>query len=130
VVLPLLESDLLEIMMATTNGTLDKCEVKFANKHACCVIVASNGYPESYKKGFEITIAPEVRESVYVAGAELSGDRLLTSGGRVLGVSATADTLPAAIDEAYKRVLGVGFEGAFYRRDIGARAKKALEENR
>ena len=129
VVLPLLESDLLEIMMATTNQTLDKCKVEFANKHACCVIMASDGYPEAYKKGFEIAIDPSIADSVYVAGAALSDGKLLTAGGRVLGVTATADTLTDAIDEAYARVGHVTFEGAFFRYDIGARAKKALEEN-
>ena len=122
VVLPLLESDLLEIMMATTAGTLDKCEVKFANKAACCVIMASNGYPESYKSGFEINIADDVQDSVYVAGARLDGDKLFTAGGRVLGVSAVADTLDDAITMAYKKTEGVSFLGAYMRKDIGKRA--------
>ena len=122
VVLPLLESDLLEIMMATTAGTLDKCEVKFANKAACCVIMASNGYPESYKSGFEIKIADEVQDSVYVAGARLDGEKLLTAGGRVLGVTAVADTLEDAITMAYKKTEGVDFLGAYMRKDIGKRA--------
>ena len=122
VVLPLLESDLLEIMMATTAGTLDKCEVKFANKSACCVIMASAGYPESYKSGFEIKIADEVSDSVYVAGARLDGDRLLTAGGRVLGVTAVSDTLEDAIAIAYKKTEGVDFQGAYMRKDIGKRA--------
>jgi phosphoribosylamine--glycine ligase len=91
--------------------------------------MASDGYPEAYKKGFEITIDPAVAETVYVAGASLSEGKLLTGGGRVLGVTATADTLTDAIDAAYARVERVSFEGAFFRHDIGARAKKALEEN-
>ena len=122
VVLPLLESDLLEVMMATTAGTLDKCEVKFANKAACCVIMASAGYPESYKSGFEIKIADEVSDSVYVAGARLDGDKLLTAGGRVLGVTAVRDTLEDAIAMAYKNTEGVDFQGAYMRKDIGKRA--------
>ena len=122
VVLPLLESDLLEVMMATTAGTLDKCEVKFANKAACCVIMASAGYPESYKSGFEIKIADEVSDSVYVAGARLDGDKLLTAGGRVLGVTAVRDTLEDAIAVAYKNTEGVDFQGAYMRKDIGKRA--------
>ena len=125
VVLPLLESDLLEIMMATTNGTLDKCEVKFANKQACCVIMASGGYPEKYNSGYEIKMADEVRDSVYVAGAKLDGDKLLTAGGRVLGVVATAERLEDAINDAYRKVRLVSFEGAHFRTDIGARALKA-----
>ncbi len=122
VVLPLLESDLLEVMMAATNGTLDKCEVKFANKSACCVIMASKGYPEKYESGFEITIDKEVYDSVYVAGAKLSDGKLLTAGGRVLGVTAVADTLECAIKAAYEKCEKVSFEGAYKRSDIGARA--------
>jgi len=126
VVLPLLESDLLEIMMATASGNLDKCEVKFANKCACCVIMASRGYPEKYESGYEITIAPEVRDSVFVAGAKLSEGKLVNAGGRVLGVTATADTLEEAISAAYGKVAGVSFANAYFRADIGARAKLAL----
>ena len=122
VVLPLLESDLLEVMMATTNGTLDKCEVKFANKSACCVIMASKGYPESYESGFEITIGDEVYDSVYVAGAKVKDGRLVTAGGRVLGVTAVAEALEDAIKAAYKKTEKVSFEGAYKRSDIGARA--------
>ena len=125
VVLPLLESDLLTVMQATTNGTLADCEVKFANKSACCVIMASAGYPEKYESGFEITIAPEVKDTVYVAGAKISDGKLVTAGGRVLGVTAVSETLGEAITEAYKRVEKVSFKAAHYRRDIGARAMKA-----
>ena len=129
VVLPLLRSDLLEIMQATTNGTLDKCEVKFANEHACCVIMASNGYPEAYEKGYEITIPDEVRDNVYVAGAALKDGKLLTAGGRVLGVTATADSLDAAIKNSYTLVEKIKFGNAFYRHDIGKRALMAKEKN-
>ena len=128
VVLPLLESDLLDVMMATTDGKLEECEVKFAKGAACCVIMASAGYPESYKKGFEIKICESVKDSVYVAGASLSGDKLLTSGGRVLGVSAVAPTLAEAIELSYQKVEKVSFEGAFYRKDIGKRAMMAKED--
>ncbi|MBE6767987.1 MAG: phosphoribosylamine--glycine ligase [Ruminococcaceae bacterium] len=127
VVLPLLESDLLTVMQATTNGTLAETEVKFRDAHACCVIVASQGYPEAYEKGKPLFIADTVRDSVYVAGAALKDGELVTAGGRVLGVTAVADTLPAAIDEAYRKVADVRFENAYYRRDIGARALKAWE---
>ncbi len=129
VVLPLLESDLFDIMMATTNGTLDSCEVKFANKSACCVVMASEGYPEKYESGFEIKIAPEVYDSVYVAGAKILNGKLLTAGGRVLGVSAVEKTLPEAIRSAYCKVEKVSFENSYCRSDIGARAMKALAEN-
>ncbi len=129
VVLPLLKSDLLTVMQAVTNGTLAQTEVKFADEFACCVVVASNGYPVSYEKGFEMTIADEVSDYVYVAGAKKDGDKLLTDGGRVLGVTATAPSLKEAIDKAYQRVEGISFEGAFCRKDIGARALRAYEEN-
>ncbi len=127
VVLPLLESDLLTIMQAVTNGELDKAEVKFADKNACCVIMASDGYPVKYEKGFEITVPQEVTDSVYVAGAEIKGGRLLTNGGRVLGVTAVGDTLGDAIRSAYAKVEKISFDNSYYRRDIGAKAMKAME---
>ena len=126
VVLPLLESDLLTIMQATTNGTLAETEVKFADKHACCVILASNGYPTSYQKGFEITMTAEAAAHTYVAGAKLENGKLVTSGGRVTGTTAVADTLEQAIEEAYRISDGVKFENAYRRSDIGQRALKAL----
>ena len=126
VVLPLLESDLLTIMQATTNGTLAETEVKFADKHACCVILASNGYPTSYQKGFEITMTAEAVAHTYVAGAKIADGKLVTSGGRVTGTTAVADTLEQAIEEAYRISDGVKFENAYRRSDIGQRALKAL----
>ena len=128
VVLPLLESDLLTVMQATTNGTLADTEVKFSDKHACCVIMASEGYPQSYKKGFEMNIPAEIEDKVYIAGAKLEGGRLLTNGGRVLGVTATCDSLGDAIKASYAMVEQISFENAYYRHDIGARAMAALEE--
>ena len=126
VVLPLLESDLLTVMKATTNGTLADTEVKFAGKHACCVILASNGYPTSYKKGFEMTFTDEALVATYVAGAKLENGKLVTSGGRVTGTTAVADSLEEAIKEAYRLSDGVKFEGAYRRTDIGKRALQAL----
>ena len=126
VVLPLLESDLLTVMQATTNGTLADTEVKFADKHACCVIWASAGYPTSYKKGFEITMTEEAAAHTYVAGAKLDSGKLVTSGGRVTGTTAVADTLEDAIREAYRISDGVKFENAYRRSDIGQRALQAL----
>ena len=128
VVLPLLESDLLTVMQATTNGTLAETEVKFSSGAAACVIMASGGYPEAYAKGKEITIPAALSQNVIVAGAKLDGERLLTNGGRVLGVIGTADTLKGALDKAYENVSHINFEGAYYRRDIGARALAAMEE--
>ncbi len=128
VVLPLLESDLLTVMQATTNGTLAETEVKFSEKSACCVIMASAGYPVKYDKGFEIFIPEEEKDSVYVAGSAIKDGRHVTSGGRVLGVTAVADTLPEAIAASYEKVGKISFENAFYRKDIGKRALAATEE--
>ena len=127
VVLPLLESDLLTIMRACTDGTLAQTEVKFAHKHACCVILASAGYPTAYQKGFEITFTPESLAATYVAGAARKDGKLVTSGGRVTGTTAIADSLEAAIAEAYRLSDGVTFEGAYRRSDIGQRALQALK---
>jgi len=127
VVLPLLESDLLTIMRACTDGTLAETEVKFADKHACCVILASNGYPTAYKKGFEMTFTEEALAHTYIAGAKLEGDKLVTSGGRVTGTTAIAAFLEEAIREAYRISDGVKFEGAYRRSDIGQRALQALK---
>ncbi|MBR5270132.1 MAG: phosphoribosylamine--glycine ligase [Anaerotignum sp.] len=123
VVLPLLESDLLTIMKAVAEEKLAEVEVKFSNKSACCVIMASAGYPESYEKGFEITL-PADDSLIYIAGAKEADGKLLTNGGRVLGVTELADTLPEAIAKSYESVKTVKFDNAFYRNDIG---KKALE---
>ena len=125
VVLPLLKSDLFTIMQAVTNGTLADTEVEFYDKHAACVIMASEGYPVAYEKGYEITIPEEFADCVFVAGAKEQDGKLLTSGGRVLGVTAIADTLKEAIDSSYKMVEQIHFDNAFYRHDIGQRALKA-----
>lgn len=125
VVLPLLESDLLTVMQACTNGTLEKTPVEFSDKSACCVVTASAGYPESYAKGYPITMTDEAKAHTYVAGAKLEGDRLVTSGGRVTGTTAVADTLEEAIRQAYRIADGVVFENAYRRSDIGQRALKA-----
>ena len=125
VVLPLLESDLLTIMQATTNGTLENTEVRFSHKHACCVVTASNGYPEHYEKGFPITMTEEAAAHTYVAGAKEADGKLLTSGGRVTGTTAVADTLADAVREAYRIADGVVFENAYRRSDIGKRELEA-----
>ena len=128
VVLPLLDGDLLEIMMACTNGTLAETPVKFMDKSACCVIMASEGYPGKYASGYEITVEDGIEAEVYVAGAKLDENgKLLSAGGRVLGVTAIGNDLSAAIDKAYENVPKVSFANAFYRHDIGARALKALK---
>ena len=128
VVLPLMESDLLTVMMATANGTLADAEVRFSDGAACCVIVASKGYPQKYESGFEMKLPADSSDGwIYVAGAKLDGDRLLSAGGRVLGVTGVAGELPLAIKKAYDRVEKVEFENGYCRYDIGARALKALQ---
>ena len=128
VVLPLLESDLLTIMEATAQGTLDQVDVSFRSGSACCVVLASQGYPVQYEKGFPITIPADLDAEVYVAGAKRDGDRLVTSGGRVLGVTALGDTLEEAIARAYAAADRISFQGAYCRRDIGQRALRAKKE--
>ncbi len=126
VVLPLLKSDLLEIMLAVRGGTLSKEHVRFSQDAACCVVLASEGYPTKYETDFEISL-PETgaNESIYVAGARLEEGKLLTSGGRVLGAVATAPTLGEAIDRAYALAGKISFANAYMRRDIGRRALAA-----
>ena len=126
VVLPLLQSDLLTIMQAVRNETLESCPVEFSSGSACCVVMASRGYPQKYETGFPITLTPDTEEiTTFVAGAKVNDQgQLLTSGGRVLGVTATAPALAAAVEKAYAAVSNTHFENAFYRRDIGQRALK------
>lgn len=128
VVLPLLQSDLLEIMLAVRGGCLNADMVRFKEGAACCVVLASEGYPKKYDTGFEIAL-PEVGrdEAVYVAGAKLQDGKLLTAGGRVLGAVATAPTLREAIDKAYALADKIHFENAYMRRDIGKRALAAIK---
>jgi len=128
VVLPLLESDLLTVMQAVTNGTLSECPVVFKDAHAACVIMASAGYPSSYEKGYEITIPESVAPSVFVAGAARKNGKLVTAGGRVLGVTAVGKSLGDAIDASYAMVKKVSFGNAYYRKDIGARAMAAVKD--
>ena len=128
VVLPLLESDLFDIMRACADGTLADTEVKFSSGAACCVIMASDGYPQKYDSGFEIKFEDGIEKDVYVAGAKLSDGKLLSTGGRVLGVTATAPTLGEAVSKAYEGVTKVSFGNAYYRQDIGKRALAAFEQ--
>lgn len=122
VVLPLLKSDLLDIMIASTNGTLDKAKVEFENKSAACIVMASKGYPSSYEKGFEINIPQNILERVYFAGVKKENEKLLTDGGRILGITNIADDLEEAIKLSYEDASKISFEGAYYRKDIGAKA--------
>ena len=125
VVLPLLKSDLFTVMRAVTEEKLSEVDVEFSEQNACCVILASRGYPEHYEKGFPLEIPETVREQVYVAGAALKDGRLVTNGGRVVGCTAIADTLEDAISGAYAVAAQVHFENAYCRKDIGQRALRA-----
>ena len=128
VVLPLLESDLLEIMEATAKGTLGDLEVKFSEKAACCVVVASNGYPGKYETGFAITVEEGMTADVIYAGAKEKDGVIVTGGGRVLCVVATGENLPEAVEKAYGNVPKVHFENAYYRKDIGQKALSVLQK--
>lgn len=128
VVLPLLESDLFTVMQAVTNGTLAETEVKFKNEYAACVVMASNGYPQQYETGYDITVDENITGDVFVAGAKKENGILKTSGGRVLGVTATGNTLKNALTAAYEAVGKISFGNAYYRTDIGAKALEATEE--
>jgi phosphoribosylamine--glycine ligase len=125
VVLALLESDLFTIMRAVTEERLDRAEVRFSSGAAACVILASQGYPLAYEKGFEIEMPEDVRPHVLFAGAKEKDGKLYTSGGRVLGVVGTGATLPQALALAYERVEQITFANKFYRHDIGKRALEA-----
>ena len=114
-------------MIATTNSTLGDLDVKFSDKHACCVITASKGYPEKYDKGFEITMTDDAKAATYVAGAQLKDGKLLTSGGRVAGTTAVAESLSDAVNEAYRLSDGVMFQNAYRRSDIGQKGLAAYK---
>ena len=125
VVLPLLKTDLLTIMQAVTNSTLADVNVEFSEENAACIVMASSGYPQKYETGFEITADDDVMKDIFVAGAKLADGKLLTGGGRVLGVTALGSCLSCAINNAYEKVEKVHFDNAFYRKDIGKRALQA-----
>lgn len=127
VVLPLLDTDLFTIMNAVADETLSALDIQFKDENACCVIMASEGYPVKYEKGYEITFDSDIDGEVFIAGAKKEDGKLLTNGGRVLGVTCTADTLESAIEKSYKAVKKVHFGNAFYRNDIGKKALKAGE---
>ncbi len=129
VVLPLLKTDLLDIMMAVENETLDKISIEFENKSACCVIAASGGYPENYITGFPVrlgNIAIHKSVTLYHAGTKLVEGELVSAGGRVFGVSAVGDSLQDAVDKAYSAVREIQFTKVYYRNDIGKKALNAI----
>lgn len=128
VVLPLLKTDLFEIMQAVENGTLADINVEFKDESACCVVMASQGYPKKYDSGFEITYDMNLEAEVFVAGAKEKDGILYTAGGRVLGVVMTAPTLKEAVKLAYMECEKVHFENAYKRNDIGKKALAVLED--
>ena len=129
VVLPLLESDLFTIMRAVADGCLSDVDVRFSKESACCVVLASEGYPTKYDTGFEISVDDDLAGELFIAGAKLSPDgKLLTAGGRVLCVTCTAGDLGSAIKNAYDNIKRVHFANAYCRSDIGRRAMLAVRE--
>ena len=128
VVLPLLKTDLLTVMQAVADEKLRETTVEFATDHACCVILASNGYPGKYEGGYEITVG-DMDGEVYFAGAKINEEgKLVNAGGRVAGVTATAESLEKAIEKAYKATAQVKFANAYCRKDIGQKALAAAKE--
>ncbi len=125
VVLPLLESDLFTVMKATTDQKLNRVNVKFGSGHACCVIMASDGYPVKYEKGYQISVPSDIEPKVFYAGAAVKDGKLVTNGGRVLGVTEVRETLKEAIEASYEDVQRIHFDNAYYRHDIGKRALDA-----
>ena len=127
-VLPLLETDLLDIVEACVNGTLADVRIRWKDGAAVCVVLASKGYPEKAENGKQITFSPLPENVVcFHAGTKLENDHVITSGGRVLSLTAWASKLSCAMDTAYSNVSGVSFEGMNYRRDIGRRALKGAQ---
>ena len=128
VVLPLLETDLFTVMQAVTEERLSEVPVVFSKKHACCLVLASKGYPVKYEKGIKMVIPDDVFKDTYVAGAVLKDGELYTNGGRVLGITSVADTLEEAIKLSYEKGAKVECSNLFCRSDIGQRALKAYKE--
>ena len=119
-VLPRLETDLVDIMEACIDERLSDIDIKWADNAAVCVVLASGGYPVKYKSGYEISGLDSVNDAyIFHAGTKLENGKFLTAGGRVLGITAVAENLDAAIEKAYKNVSKVSFTDVHYRKDIG-----------
>lgn len=130
VVLPRLKTDIMDIFEAIHNETLSELNIEWDERACTCVIMASGGYPKSYPKGIEITGLEKGQldgVTVYHAGTKIENDKLVTSGGRVLGVTALGNDIKQALAKSYEGVKAIRFDGAHYRNDIGARALKALD---
>ncbi len=128
-VLPLLDTDLVDIFEAVFRGTLADIDIQWKNECCSCVVMASGGYPKSYPKGLEMFGMDEKGQVdgvfVYHAGTKYADGKFYTNGGRVIGVTATGETLRAALDKSYEAVKKISFENAHYRTDIGKRALEA-----
>lgn len=133
VILPALETDLMELFCAIQEECLDKIEIKWKKQYSVCVVLASGGYPEKYEKGKTIVGLEELQKRqnlmVFHAGTEKAGNNFITSGGRVLGVTAWAQTLPEAINDVYAGLNKIHFDGLQYRKDIGKKGLKLLQGN-
>jgi phosphoribosylamine--glycine ligase len=125
-ILPLLKSDLAELMLASIDGNLGKVETDISNEAAVCVVISSGGYPGSYDKGKVIEGLGNLDKETlaFHAGTRRKGRQITTSGGRVLGITSRAPNIGSAIERVYKEVQKVTFDGAYYRRDIGKKALK------
>lgn len=119
VVLPLLESDFIDILNLAMDKKLNECHIKWSNKNACCVVVASGGYPKEYKKGYEINGIDKINDLVFIAGANEKDGKLYTNGGRVLNIVALGNTLDEARKKVYSEIENIDFEDKYYRKDIG-----------
>ena len=128
-VLPLLKSNLLTVMQAVTDGTLAQTPVEFSDGASCCVVLASDGYPKTYQTGFPISVSDEAAPHVFFAGAKQADGRLVTAGGRVMGVTAVSGSLSGAVREAYRLAGQIGFANKYCRGDIGRKALAALEDD-
>ncbi|MCL2076979.1 MAG: phosphoribosylamine--glycine ligase [Oscillospiraceae bacterium] len=123
-VLPLLKTDLFDIMTAVIEERLDGIKIEFSKEYSACVVMASGGYPENYNTGFEIKGLEKVSDAIiYSSGTKTRGEELITAGGRVLSVTALGETLDKAIEKAYTEIGKISFEGGFYRKDIGKKAQ-------
>ncbi len=128
VIIPRLESDLLEALVASGEGKLAETDINFDSKYRCTVVLASGGYPQSYEKGKVISGLYTVENAlIFHAGTKQESDQILSNGGRVLNVVGSGDTLQEAIDQSYAAIKKISFEGSFYRSDIGAKGLKHLE---
>lgn len=128
VVLPLLKSDFVDVLSACIDNSLADCKIEWKNQHAVCAIIASEGYPGSYRKGEKITGVKNIDKdiTVYHAGTAVADDQLYTFGGRVLGVTAVGDDLYQAVEKVYRNIEKIHFNGMHYRKDIAQRALKRL----